>query len=561
MMDSGSSPGRKQLLAASALVALAVAVAHGGAVANDFVGFDDDAYIYDNGMVQGGLTRDSIRAAFSREAAETYFHPLTWLALMAVRAAFGPEPWGFHLVSVALHAVTAITLLLILRRATGRVWTAAAAACLFAVHPLTVEAVAWASELKTVLSTAIGMVAVLAYISHAARPARWRLALACLLMALSLLAKPGLVVLPALLLILDAWPLGRLGAGRGELPEPPPFPRQSAAALMWEKVPFALLALAGTALVMASAVRLAALRPSLAVLGANALAALPSYVEAIFWPAGLGPYHLYRAQISPGPTIAGAAVLVALVVTAVFSARRVPSVAFGCAWFLVALLPYLGLSQAGMWPAWADRFAYVPLMGVSVAVTYAAADLAGRARGRAAAAGSVAVAVAACLALTAATRTQVSHWSDSVAIFRRACEIEPSATHMRFNLGAALVAAGRHSEAVGALQKALSMSPYSGRGHALIGLARAGLGQDNRAAASFRLALQLDGGAVEALRGMGDLLARSGDVEGASAYYARLAEAADRLSERDYALRRLRELQGAVGSTGRPLRRTGSVYR
>src|SRR6266545_91540 len=201
-MDRASAPDRLRTWMASAVVVVAIAAAHGRAVTADFVAFDDDQYVFQNEHVQRGLAPASFAWAFELVHPRSYFHPLTWLSLMLDRTLPGPGAWGFHLVNVVLHAAVAVLLLLVLARTTGQLWASLGAALLFGVHPLTVEAVAWVSERKTVLSAALGMATVAA------------LALA------SLLAKPGLVVLPILLLLLDVWPLRRIGVPPGPRSEP-----------------------------------------------------------------------------------------------------------------------------------------------------------------------------------------------------------------------------------------------------------------------------------------------------------------------------------------------------
>lgn len=551
--EAASAP--RSRVGAFVLVLALVAVAHGGTLWNDFVAFDDDLYVFDNELVQGGLSPGSVRAAFALDAPQTYFHPLTWLSLAMVRQLFGPGPLGFHLANLVLHAMTALAMMLFLSRSTGRPLASTLASCLFAVHPLTVEAVAWAAEHKTVLSTALGMLAILAYEVHARRPVWWRLVPVGILLALSLLAKPGLVVLPGLLLVLDVWPLRRIAALGGAIAtggsaRAVAYPKLGWGALLLEKLPLMAVSLGGAVLALTSVSRIAALRPAMGVRIANALAALPSYFSAIFWPLELGPYHLYRVVVRVGPTAAGALMLVTLLLLAAVAARRGSAIFLGIAWFLIALLPYTGLAQNGMWPAWADRFAYVPLMGVAIAVTFGADELAKRSRHLARA--WVGLAAATVVALAIATRSQVAVWRDSVTLFQRAVEVEPAATLMRVNLGAALVTAGRHSEAVEAMKQAMIVSPLNARGHAILGLARSALGQDRKAEASFQVALRLDPAEVEALRGMGDLLARAGDPRRAAAYYGRMGEVSARSSDREYAARRLSELGAPPASGGPP---------
>ncbi len=221
------------------MIAVATAAAYAPVTANEFAGFDDEIYVTQNPDVLAGLRAAGVRHAFSlQHSDDTYWHPLAWLSLMLDAELFGPSPLAFHLMSVALHLASALVLLATLRLATGVLLPSAVASLLFAVHPLQVEAVAWAAERKTVLACLLGFLALLSYVRYAQRPSLGRYLPAVLLAALSLMAKPLWITLPAVLLLVDGWPLDRLGLlGTGA----PVCPRATPLRLLLEKLPFVAL--------------------------------------------------------------------------------------------------------------------------------------------------------------------------------------------------------------------------------------------------------------------------------------------------------------------------------
>ena len=516
-MERESGPGRLRLWIASAVVAAAVAAAHGRAVTADFVAFDDDHYVYANEQVQRGLAPGNFAWAFQLDHPQSYFHPLTWLSLMLDRSVLGPAPWGFHLVNVVLHALVAMLLFVVLARATGGIWAPLGAALLFGVHPLTVEAVAWVTERKSVLSGVLGMGAVLAYTLHAERPSARRIAAVAVLTFASLLAKPGLVVLPLLLLVLDVWPLRRIDLAARPWAAP-------AAALVVEKWPVALAAAAGIVPSLASS----RLHPttgaadSMSLRVANAIVSVPRYAWKAAWPADLSVFHLFPEHVPIADTVAAASAIVALTVIAVAAARRWPFGLAGWAWFVIALGPALGLKQTGLWPAWADRFAYFPLMGLAIAASFAAEALARRgALARRVAVGSVTAAV---VALAGASYAQGAHWKDSVTLFSRGATLEPGSYVMNLGLAGALVAARRLQDAIPPLQAALRIYPTSVPAHVTYAEVLARVGRPAEAATQLEEALQLDPGNLGALVMSARAAVYLGDADRARARWRAVVE-------------------------------------
>ncbi len=520
-MDAHGVP-RATAIRAGAVVFLLAVAAHGRSVRDDFLSFDDGRYVHNNPAVCEGLTRNSVAWAFRIEHDnKTYFHPLTWLSLMADRQVFGLRPWGFHAVNVLLHAVAAVLLLSILLVATGEVAPSTVAAALFAVHPLTVEGVAWVAERKTVLAAALGFAAILAYVLARGRPSWRRLAAVSGLQLASLLAKPGLVVLPGLLLVLDVWPLGRLRGTSGA------ERRREALRLVAEKVPMVLVSAAVYGLASASTGNPRLFPPSTLSLGlklANATATVPLYLLDVLWPMNLSVFHPFPSAVPVAAVAAGLATIALITASAAALARRAPSLAAGWAWFCIALLPYLGFKQAGLWPSRADRFAYVPLVGIAMGVAFAGARLW---RERPAATWAKrAFAAVAIAALGAATIAQGRHWVNSIALYRRAIEIEPRSAPMQYDLGSEYVDAGRMIEARFHLEEAVRLEPRLAPPRVLLGSLLLLDGRFAEGEAQYREAIRLDPGNWDATMLLAELLRKTGRYDEARPLYARVLQIA-----------------------------------
>jgi tetratricopeptide (TPR) repeat protein len=447
------------------LVALVTAVYCRGAW-NDFVLYDDDEYIYTNPMVKLGLTWQAVCWAFEGPHAANY-HPLTWISHMLDWQCFGPWAGGHHLVSMAIHAAGAVALFWALRLMTGTLWSSAAVAALFALHPLHVESVAWVSERKDVLSGLFWMLTLLAYGWYARRPGILRYALVFLAMLLGFLSKAMLVSLPCVLLLLDIWPLGRwrLWAARQRAEAAPQRPvarrqrrvarRQRPAAavqrplapperrhadtpgigwLLLEKLPLAALAVAAARMAVQGQSDVHVVSDlkglGLDVRLANAMVAYVSYLGQVIWPAGLATFYPHPGILAHGmaPKLWGlwisglvAGLFVAAVTGAVlWTARRCPYLAVGWFWYLGALVPVIGLMQVGT-QARADRYTYLPLVGIYLALVWAAKEAADRwplARAALAVAGPALLAACALV-----TWLQVGIWRNTYTLFEHAIRV------------------------------------------------------------------------------------------------------------------------------------------
>jgi tetratricopeptide (TPR) repeat protein len=481
-----------------------------------YLDLDDDVYATGNRFVANGLTAEGVKTALTTFTAFNW-HPATWLSLMLDTELFGMGPGGHHAVNLALHAANAALLFLVLARLTGAAARACLVALLFAVHPLRVESVAWISERKDVLAGLFFLLTLAAYARFTRAESGRRLwyAAALALYAAGLMAKPMLVTLPLVLLLVDFWPLGRCAGGA------------SLRGLVVEKVPFLALATASSIVTVIAQKRggsLASLAMHpLAARVAAATVAPARYLAKTFWPRELSLVYPLPSRL-PFPALLGAAALLAgATAAAVALRRRRPYLFTGWLWFLVMLVPVLGLVQAGR-QSIADRYTYLPVIGIAIAVVWGAAEAV---EGRPSARVTLAAAALALVALLAVrTRVQLAFWKDSETLFvhslssggddalvrnnygfllgsrgrpedaraqfAAAVALNPGYVLGRLNLGLALTSLGRVAEAEAEYRAALSLAPESARGHERLGTLYLQLGRNEEAAKHLSEAVRLD---------------------------------------------------------------------
>ncbi|HXZ86320.1 MAG TPA: hypothetical protein VEI82_12615 [Myxococcota bacterium] len=433
----------------AALVAGAALWVYAPVRALPFLRFDDEQYVTMNAKVARGLSLDGVAWAFTTFHASNW-HPLTWLSHMLDVSLFGGSAAGPHLENAALHALCSGLVFALLARLTGATGRSAAAGLLFALHPQHVESVAWISERKDLLCALFGLLALHAWIPYARGGSRSGYAAALACMALGLMAKPMLVSLPLLLFALDLWPLARPLDWRRVL----------------EKLPFAALSLASALVTLRAQVHAMQLQVALPDRLANAGIALLDTLGHAFLPIGLGALYPHPVQgvVVGIETAVGLAVALATLPFAL--RRRPPYVAAGWLWFGSALAPTLGLVQVGF-QSYADRYAYLPQIGVAWTVAFGVADLLARApRG-------VAPALAACAAIALAwvTRVQQTYWRSDVALWQRAVDVSAPSFYGETELAIELLNVGRNDESVLHFQRALALNPRWPRAQANYGFA------------------------------------------------------------------------------------------
>jgi protein O-mannosyl-transferase len=491
----------RNVLVCAFLAAAAFAV-FGSTITFPFVAYDDDVYVYENRHVRDGISLSGVRWAFTHVHAANW-HPLTTLSHMLDCSLFKLQPGGHHLGSVLLHAAATVVLFLALRQMTAAVWRSAIVAAAFCLHPLHVESVVWISERKDVLSGLFFALTLWAYADYAHKPLSLaRYAVVLTTFALGLLCKPMLVTIPFLLLLLDYWPLGRWagvragtreqGAGRkrvagyplggSELPALAP-PRYR---LILEKLPLMALSAAScvvTFLVQSSSGAISENVP-LGTRCQTALEAYSGYLAKAIWPINLAAPYPLQAQISVGATIAEAAALTLITAGVMFSARRAAYLTVGWLWFVGMLVPVIGLVPIGD-QAMADRYTYLPLIGIFIAVVWGAADLLGPRR----AAWGGATATAVLFVWGGLSIRQTSYWRDSETLFRHALEVAPDNPLADTNLGIVLKQEGRKEEAMQCFRAALDVRPTYYLALHNLGIALSELGDWNGAIAHYRASL------------------------------------------------------------------------
>jgi tetratricopeptide (TPR) repeat protein len=504
---------------------------------DDFLVYDDHDYVTENSVVQNGLTWAGIKWAFTTGHASNW-HPITWLSHMADCELFGLNPGAHHLVNVLFHTANAVLLLLLLFRLTGALWPSAFIAALFAWHPLHVESVAWISERKDVLSTFFALLTLLAYVRYARNPevgsqksetegnrfptsvlglpASGFYWLALFFFALGLMSKPMLVTLPFVMLLLDYWPLRRIPNFE--------FRISNAFRLVFEKWPFFVLVAASCIVTVFAQysggsvvpLELVPLRYRLA----NAVTSYLDYFLKMFWPVNLAVLYptapLLRTQFF------AATVFLIVVSCYVWKTRRMrPYLLVGWLWFLGTLVPVIGLVQVGN-QAMADRYTYVPLVGVFIAISFGIKDLIARFQ-----IGIIPPAVAASLILGSClvlTEQQLSYWKNSEILFRHALAVTKNNGAACINLGVALEGQGFQAEALSQYQEALRINFRSVEAHNNLGNLLSDMGKTNEALVQYQEALKLNPRAPLAHDNLGTLLVKLSRFDEAISQYEQAAQ-------------------------------------
>lgn len=510
-----------QYLVACLLVA-ATLVVYGQIGRHEFLHYDDDQYVTENPVVRSGLTVQGVAWALTTTHF-SYWHPLTWLSHMTDVEVFGIDARAHHFVSLSFHAANAVLLFMILFRMTGALWQSGFAAALFALHPLHVESVAWLAERKDLLSTFFWLLAIGAYLRYARRPGVAQYLFVLLLFMLGLMAKPMVVTLPVTLLLLDYWPLQRFSRDAS----PPEFPGNELSArrpglhILGEKVPFILLAVAcGVITLLSPGVQGASSsleRLPLNVRGANALVAAAGYLGKTIWPSSLAVYYPHPEGALASWKIAGAAALVGgITILVLRMARRRPYLVFGWFWYLTTLLPVSGLLQVGG-QSMADRYTYVPLIGIFVMISWGVADMASSWRLRAPA--LAATAFVALFVLAFVSWHQAAYWRDDRTLFSHAIDVTSDNYLAELNLGVALERENKVDEAIPHYTEALRIRPFYADAHYNLAVALGRKGSINEAALHYGRVLQIRPRDANAHNNLGFLLFQQGRLDEAIAHY------------------------------------------
>jgi protein O-mannosyl-transferase len=522
---------RFSILAVCVFLLLAVLAVFGQTHTHEFIDFDDNVYIYENGHVRGGLTRAGLGWALTSTHAG-FWHPLTTISHMLDIEMFGLNSGRHHAISVFIHAATAMMLFLAILRLTREFWPSAVAAAVFAIHPLRVESVAWAAERKDVLSGFFFALTLLLYAGYARQPSILRYLAVALSLSLGLMCKPMLVTTPFVLLLLDYWPLDRVAgsgwwaAGKTSLHRPRAT-RHAPSALGWlmlEKAPLLVLALLMSAVTVWAqevAIQSTAMY-SLQARFANAAVSYVAYLRQMFWPSGLAVFYPHPKDSLPAWQALGAFGLLSAISVSLFLLRqRRPYLLVGWLWYLGMLVPVIGFVQSGE-QARADRFTYLPQIGLAIALVWWAADASRGWRHQRLALAPLVVGVVAVLAFIAERQTR--HWHDSVTLFNHTLDCTSPNSIARNNLAFALAELGQDDDAIVHYQRALEIQPGYASAHVNLGKILARRGQVDEAIVHFRNAVEIRPDYALAYYNLGTALDNLGQVDEVIIHYRKTLE-------------------------------------
>ncbi len=486
-----------------AIIALTVAI-YWQATEFDFVHYDDGIYVTRNDNVLAGLTTSGVKYAFT-STADSNRIPLVWLSFMLDREITADPDRDLsrtcHRTNLILHAANGMLLFLVLNLMTGSRWRSAVVAALFIAHPLRVESVAWVAERKDVLSTFFMMLTLLAYLRYVRKPGMWRYVLMALAFALGLMSKSMLVTLPVLLLLLDFWPLRRLAGSTGDKAAPGRTTKQ----LLIEKTPLLMMSLlAGVATIAAQQEMALGSIPEypIGVRIANAFVSCGAYLAKMVFPTNLSCIYMHPMRSTPVWMVIGSGILVTAITTlAVIGRRKLPWLTVGWLWYLISLLPVIGLVQVGL-QGMADRYTYVPFVGVFVALVWGVGGFAWRGAMRAVV--LPATAAGTILLLSVMAYRQVGVWRDSLTLFGHAIEVEDNRI-ARDNYGLAYYNRGTTrlegqqdiAGAIDDLRQAVRYAPGEGTFHLNLSRAYQAGGLTAEATSELQIALKLLGKAIK----------------------------------------------------------------
>ena len=533
--------------------------------------FDDTEYLTSNWNIKAGLTKESIVWAFSTSYASNW-HPVTWLSHMLDYEFYGLEPFGHHLTSLLFHIINTLLLFGVLLKMTGALWRSGLVAVLFALHPLNVESVAWVSERKNVLSTFFLLLTLWAYIKYVDKKNARNYLLVVLFLALGLMSKPMLVTLPFVLLLLDFWPLKRFGEVRP-------------ARLVFEKVPLFILLIGSCVATFIAQKSGGAIRfsefSSLYFRIANALVSYFEYLRNMLWPSGLSVFYPHPGNALPiWKPLACTIVLVVVTIWVVKEIRRAPYLAVGWFWYLGTLVPVIGIVQVGE-QAMADRYTYVPLIGIFIAIAWSLPEQIKTGKEKLL---PILSGIVISLLITL-TWIQVSHWKNSITLFKHAInvtdtkylgvatihaflgdayhregeldiaisefkkslDLDPVNLYGLNNLAATLAEQGNLKEGLIYAQKLARFQPDYTPGLITMGNILEETGKLDQAQIYYEQVLKQDSDSFENYLNLANILYRKGDLEGAIPHYKKVITLNPNLLEAHY------NLGNIFGQLGQPI--------
>jgi Flp pilus assembly protein TadD len=513
---------RLYVLAVCVVLVLSTTLVYWRASSYGFINFDDPLYVTDNMQVHNGLTWKGILWAFTDTKSTGNWCPLTWLSLMLDSELFKAKPQAFHITNLLLHLANTLLLFMVLKQITGALWRSGFVAALFALHPLHVESVAWISGRKDVLSTFFWLLTIWAYAIYVRRPSFGRYVAIAAFFILGLMSKAMLVTLPFVLLILDYWPLRRLHLNEpaeGEVPIG--SSSKTTAKLLREKIPLFVLTAFSCVLTYLAQQTGGAVRTfervGLGIRLTNTMVSYVNYINKTFWPTGLAIYYPLPKTIPIWQVIQAGLILVGVSLLAIWWLRSRPYFLVGWLWYIGTLVPVIGLVQIGE-QAMADRYTYVPLTGLFIAVTWGVNALANHWHFR-----KLILSISAAVTLSAlmlCTNRQVAYWRNNIALYEHTLAVTDKNHVIHINLGMALLEQGQLDKAIKHQQEALRLRPGEPSALTNLGMALALQHRYPEAIKYYRLSLKSDPKEAATYNNLGAaILSNNGDPEEAVANF------------------------------------------
>ncbi len=535
-----------------------------------FINFDDNVYVYENSYVQSGLSANNIVQSFSSELVKksSNWHPVTWLSLMLDYQIFGLNPHGYHLINLLFHVINAILLFLIFYRMTKTLWPSAFVACLFAIHPLHVESVAWIAERKDVLSTFFWMLTMGAYSYYVEHPGFRRYSFVLLFFILGLMAKPMLVTLPFVLLLLDYWPLQRFveikpdhkvqpevsksvisdkqkkkSKKKPAVKEALELKKPADSEYKWsliypllrEKVPFFILAILSSIVTYLSQKKGGAVIsfeaiPSVVRIG-TAFVSYITYIGKMIWPSNLAVLYPHPRLLVPWQVLGSVFILIAITLVVIWRVKRSPYLATGWLWYLGTLVPVIGIVQVGG-QAMADRYTYIPLIGLFIMVAWDVPDLLKKWNYRKEVILASSILIILCLSIK--TWTQIGYWHNSITLYDHTLNVTDNNWLIYYNRGHVYADLGNHRQAIEDYSKAIEIRPNLIEAYYNRGNAYADLGNHRQAIEDYSRAIEIKPNYLEPYYNRGNAYKDLGNYRQAIEDYSKAIEIRPNLTEAYY---------------------------
>jgi len=497
---------------------VATIVVYGQVKDYEFIDLDDDRYVIDNTNVQTGLTLKSIAWAFTTTH-PPYWHPITWISHILDFQLYGMNPGQHHLTSVLFHILNTLLLFIVFRKMTKDLWKSSFIAAVFALHPLNVESVAWVAERKNVLCTFFWMLTIWSYTWYVERKRFDRYLLVLFFFIMGLMAKPMIVTLPFVLFLMDYWPLRRFQFNLADYGMDS-NQKSHVFRLLLEKIPFLVFSALSSVVTFICQKKVGTVAPlevfSIHIRIENALVSYVSYIGKMFWPNNLAILYPHPGML-PIKQVAGAGILLlSISLLAIWAVKQRPWFIVGWLWFTGTLIPVIGLVQVGV-HSMADRFAYLPLIGIYIMIAWGIPELLPRWRFKKKAI-SITVAIVLLILMTT-TLFQVRYWINSLTIFEHSLKLTANNYLLHYNLGNVLRSRGRILEAIHHYSEALRIKPDHEKAHNNLGVAFIRKGNIEGAVKHFREALRIKPDYAEAHNNLGVAFIRKGNIEGAIKYF------------------------------------------